>query len=271
MAELALELLNLMAAFCILYCVVRLTPTLNLRLQRRAVQLLLLATTTFFINEVLGVLGVFWVSEGLAVLRDGLEMTFIFSLAIALLLLFQSDRCEVATLNQAATVDRLTGLRNFGYFKGLATQRVNLALAGKLPLSLILLDADNFKSYNDTYGHEAGNIVLRLVATVLQMAVRAGEDDIVARYGGEEFVVLLSCPLEQAVDTAERIRAAVAHQCQPSVSPDLQRAVTVSVGVAALPPGQGTLETLVEQADQAMYRAKRAGKNRVGRADQRLL
>jgi hypothetical protein len=86
MAELALELLNLMAALCILYCVVRLTPTLNLRLQRRAVQLLLLATTTFFINEVLGVLGVFWVSEGLAVLRDGLEMTFIFSLAIALLL-----------------------------------------------------------------------------------------------------------------------------------------------------------------------------------------
>jgi hypothetical protein len=110
MAELALELLNLMAALCILYCVVRLTPTLNLRLQRRAVQLLLLATTTFFVNEVLGVLGVFWVSEGLAVLRDGLEMTFIFSLAIALLLLFQSDRCEVATLNQAATVGGIRGV-----------------------------------------------------------------------------------------------------------------------------------------------------------------
>ena len=267
MIELILELVNLLAALCIFYCVVRLIPTLNLRLQRRAVQLLALATTTFSINEALGFIGLFWAVEWLEIVRDGLEMIFIMSLAISLFMLFKSDRREVATLNRAATMDRLTGLHNFGYFQNLATQRINLALAGNLPLSVILLDADNFKSYNDTFGHEAGNVVLEAIASVLRQAVRAGEDDIIARYGGEEFVVLLSRPLDRAVITAERIRALIEEQCQPAATPGLQRAVTVSIGVATLTPERQTLEALVEAADKAMYQAKRSGKNRVGQSE----
>lgn len=262
--ELCLESLNLFAALSIFYFVVRLTPTLNLNLQKKAVRLLLVATGAFSANEALAFVSLFWRFESLEVVREFLEMTFIFSMAIALFFLFRSDRREVTQLSQSATVDKLTSLYNVGYFRQVAQQRFGLARAGNLPLALILLDADNFKSYNDTFGHEAGNVVLHSIAQQLRTSVRDQQDDIAARYGGEEFVVLLSSPLIVAEVTAERIRAAIAQHCQPNENPALKRAVTVSVGVAALAPHIQTLEDLIVAADQAMYQAKQAGKNRVG-------
>ncbi len=261
--ELCLESLNLCAALSIFYCVVGLAPTFSLRLQKKAVWLLLLATGAFSVNEVLAFVGLFRPFDGLEVIRDSLELIFIFSMAIALLLLFRSDLREVTQLNQSATVDKLTNLHNIGYFKQVAAQRLGLAQAGNLPLALILLDADNFKSYNDTFGHEAGNEVLRSIAQQLRASVREHQDDIAARYGGEEFVVLLSAPRSIAQATAERICAAIDQQCRPSETPDLKRSVTVSVGVAVLTPQMQTLEDLIVAADQAMYKAKQAGKNRV--------
>ena len=265
--ELFLELLNFCAALTILFFVVKLTPTLNLKLQKEAVYLLLLSTTLFSLNEALGVVSLFWTANALEVVRDCLEVMFILGMAAALYLLFQSDRQEVSPLNQAATVDKLTSLHNFGYFKQVATQRVQLAQAANLPLCLILLDADNFKSYNDTFGHEAGNIVLCQIAQHLQDAIRHHQDDVVARYGGEEFVVLLSSSLTIASAMAEWIRATIDSNCRPDKTATLQRAVTVSVGVAQLTPQLKTLEDLIAAADNAMYDAKRAGKNRIKIAD----
>ena len=263
MTELSLECVNLLAAIAIFYFVLRLLPILKLRLQRRALYLLVGGTSLFAVNEALGVLVWFWPSAVLQSLRDVLEMGMIGSIAISAGLIFQSNRREVAQLSQAATIDRLTGLHNFGYFQTLAKQRVRRAAVGRLPLSIILLDVDNFKSYNDTFGHEAGNIVLQTIAVTLQQAVRAGEEDIVARYGGEEFIVLLNSSLGQAMGVAERICTQIKTQCQPAMTPALQRAVTVSVGVATLTPYCSTLEQLVEAADQAMYQSKQNGKNQV--------
>ncbi|MEO1591742.1 MAG: GGDEF domain-containing protein [Cyanobacteria bacterium J06632_22] len=263
MPELLLECVNLLAALAIFYGVLRLVPSLQLRLQRRTVRLLLAGTTLFAMNEALGVLGWLWPSEALQSLRDLLEMGMMGSIAIAVGLIVQSNRQEITQLSQAATIDRLTGLHNFGHFQTLAQQRTRRATAGQLPLSVILLDADNFKSYNDTFGHEAGNGVLQTIAATLRQAVRAGEEDIIARYGGEEFIVLLNSPLDQALGVADRICTQIAAQCQPTVTPTLQRAVTVSVGVATLAPQCSTLEQLIEAADQAMYQAKQAGKNQV--------
>jgi diguanylate cyclase (GGDEF)-like protein len=261
--ELCLESLNLAAALSIFYFVVRLTPTLNLNLQKQAVRLLLVATAAFSLNEALAFVSLFWGGAFWEVIREILEGVFIFSMAIALFLLFRSDRREVTQLSKSATTDKLTSLHNVGYFKQVAHQRFDLARVGNLPLSLIILDADNFKSYNDTFGHEAGNVVLCSIAQHLRASVREGQDDIVARYGGEEFVVLLSSSLAVAEAMAERIRAAIDQHCRPSETPALKRAVTVSVGVAALAPNLNTFEDLIVAADQAMYNAKQTGKNQV--------
>jgi diguanylate cyclase (GGDEF)-like protein len=127
-----------------------------------------------------------------------------------------------------------------------------------------MLDIDDFKNYNDAFGHEAGNAVLRVLAGILRRSVRA--DDLVARYGGEEFVVLLGGRLDEIEEAMERIRLQVEDRCSPLDGSPVRRQVTVSAGVAALTDRVQTLEELIEAADEAMYQAKRAGKNRVAGA-----
>jgi diguanylate cyclase (GGDEF)-like protein len=122
-----------------------------------------------------------------------------------------------------------------------------------------MVDIDKFKVLNDTYGHATGDEVLRAVAGAIVSAVR--EDDVPARFGGEEFVVLLRNPGPGvALEVGERIRTAVRDL-------DLRRfgvpAVSVSVGVAVDDAPDGSIEALIETADRAMYRAKRAGRDRV--------
>lgn len=131
-------------------------------------------------------------------------------------------------------------------------------------LSLILLDVDYFKKYNDCYGHLEGDHCLREVAKALSRAVyRPG--DLVARYGGEEFVVLLPMtPLSDAVQVAERIRLEVEQLNLLHATSDVSPVVTVSLGVASLEPTEGNdADMLIRQADQALYQAKMAGRNRV--------
>ena len=157
-----------------------------------------------------------------------------------------------------ASTDALTGLPNRRYFDefcGLLARRRRADDA----VGVLMIDIDRFKVLNDTYGHATGDEVLREVAGAIVMAVR--EDDVPARFGGEEFVVLLRNPgLGIAVDVGERVRAAVAQL-------DLARfgvqAVSVSVGVAVSEHADEPIEDLVGLADQALYRAKRAGRDRV--------
>jgi diguanylate cyclase (GGDEF)-like protein len=122
-----------------------------------------------------------------------------------------------------------------------------------------MLDVDGFKAYNDGFGHEAGNAVLRCVAETLRGAARA--DDLVARYGGDEFVMLFHGDLREAVEVAGRIREQIKTQCSPRQYVSLFRPITVSAGVADLVTGMNELEDLISAADEEMYRAKREGKN----------
>jgi diguanylate cyclase (GGDEF)-like protein len=128
----------------------------------------------------------------------------------------------------------------------------------------MMLDVDNFKSYNDTYGHLVGDKVLRSIAGVLKETVRSV--DLVARYGGEEFSVLLpKTGYEGAAIVAERIRQTVEALKIPVV--DQVTGVTVSIGLAEFKPEFKEADEFIDNADQALYRAKADGKNRVCRAD----
>jgi len=160
-------------------------------------------------------------------------------------------------LAELATVDELTQLKNRRRFNEDLEHHVALSTRGGTPLSLVLLDVDRFKQYNDTFGHPAGDEVLRGVSASLRAGLR--EHDMVARFGGEEFVVLLpSTDADTAVMVSERLRAAIAARTWPFGT------VTASFGIATDHPARAeSAVSLVERADQALYRAKRAGRDRV--------
>jgi diguanylate cyclase (GGDEF)-like protein len=164
-------------------------------------------------------------------------------------------------LAQLAVTDGLTGLYNHRHLHERLALEVERSQRSGLPLSLLMLDVDHFKQFNDTFGHPAGDEVLRQLARVLNDTRRA--NDVVARYGGEEFAVIL-------VDTAKFTAAKVAERVRERVSlhdfsDAAQRAgkISVSVGVATYPDDGADAEALVRAADTALYAAKRAGRNRV--------
>ena len=159
-------------------------------------------------------------------------------------------------LEEMATTDALTGLKNRRRFDEALEDACALATRYGEPLALILADVDEFKNYNDTHGHPAGDLVLRLVAAALRREVRGC--DVVARFGGEEFAVILPrTGAAGAVIAAERLRASV------EAGPWPLRRVTASFGVAASGPGGPGPQGLIEQADLALYRSKHQGRNRV--------
>jgi len=170
-------------------------------------------------------------------------------------------------LRRAADVDHLTGLVSRSFFHRAAERRIEIYKRNGLPLACAVLDVDNFKSYNDRYGHGSGDEALRCVGRVLRESTRA--DDVVARYGGEEFVVLVGGNIEDAIEVAERVRHGVEHESVTENEIPLDSSVTVSVGVVALTEDVSSLEQLVEKADDELFRAKRAGKNRVAAAGRR--
>jgi diguanylate cyclase (GGDEF)-like protein len=166
-------------------------------------------------------------------------------------------------LYESSTRDGLTRLYNRKYLGERLTAEVAYSRRHKVKLAVLLLDLDDFKPVNDTHGHAAGDMVLRLIAAQLQRVVRV--EDLVARYGGEEFVILArSTGKTDAVRLAARICEAV-QQLEIPVAPGRWLKVTLSIGVAALPdvaPDGGPSE-LLALADARLYRAKAEGKNRV--------
>jgi diguanylate cyclase (GGDEF)-like protein len=183
-------------------------------------------------------------------------------------ILNQQLREQAKQLEALATQDGLTGLKNHRAFKERLYEEASRAFRYGQPLSLLLIDIDSFKSYNDSFGHPAGDEVLKQVAPLLEQCQR--NSDFVARYGGEEFVVLLpNTTGEDALPLAERLREVIA------AAPFPNRAMTISGGVATLtaatPHTDATLirreaDDLLAQADDALYASKRAGRNRVTRA-----
>jgi diguanylate cyclase (GGDEF)-like protein len=159
-------------------------------------------------------------------------------------------------LAELATVDELTGVKNRRRFREDLELYFALSSRHAGPLSLVMLDVDHFKRYNDAFGHPAGDEILRALAGLLVEATR--KHDIASRYGGEEFAILLpSTSADQAVAMAERLRERIVRHPWP------HRALTASLGVATTGASTPTSAALVEAADRALYRSKRSGRNRV--------
>ncbi len=161
-----------------------------------------------------------------------------------------------ARLEALAKLDGMTGLKNHRAFQERLDFEFQRAMRYSMPMSLMLLDVDHFKQFNDTFGHLAGDEVLKTVAMVLQDNARGV--DFVARYGGEEFVVILPHADEKSsLAIGERLRAAIEGVVWP-----LSR-VTASIGLSTLMPGMTTASDLIAMSDRALYHSKTAGRNRV--------
>ncbi|CAD6561164.1 Protein-glutamate methylesterase/protein-glutamine glutaminase [Paraburkholderia hiiakae] len=160
--------------------------------------------------------------------------------------------------------DGLTGLSNRRYLDEFLSAEWKRAERERTEVSLLMIDVDYFKPYNDTYGHVSGDNVLRSVATTIRREIRQPRD-LVARFGGEEFAVVLpGTGSAGARLLAEKMRRDVAGLALPHVGSAVSEHLTISVGVATLTPAPGLAETaLIEEADAALYRAKRDGRNRV--------
>jgi two-component system cell cycle response regulator len=160
-----------------------------------------------------------------------------------------------------AITDALTGLYNRRYMESHVGTLVEQAASRGKPLTILVLDIDYFKSINDTHGHDAGDDVLREFALRIRKSIRG--IDLACRYGGEEFVVVMpETDMSVATIVAERLRRRIAGEPFPIQQATHAIEVTISVGIAALGAGDNAA-SILKRADQALYRAKRDGRNRV--------
>ncbi|MBI5876780.1 MAG: diguanylate cyclase [Chloroflexi bacterium] len=172
-------------------------------------------------------------------------------------------RQRVAELGEALMRDTLTGVGNRAYLQMKTESALMERRQGRIPISLLFIDIDRFKSFNDTYGHDVGDKVLKMVADTLRHSVRA--TDSVGRWGGEEFAVLLErAGCDEMAAVAEKLRALVEKSLLPLG--DRMVRVTISVGAVQIREDD-TPDTLFHRADQAMYQSKTQGRNRVTIAD----
>jgi diguanylate cyclase (GGDEF)-like protein len=166
-------------------------------------------------------------------------------------------------LSRISNLDAMTGLTNRRGFD----QRIGALWTGAerdgRPVAVMMLDVDNFKRFNDHYGHQAGDVCLKEIAEIMRVQTRGG-DELVARFGGEELIAVLpGADLVDGIRAAQRVRRAIEarairHECTPP------QVVTVSLGVAAAPAtAGGSTKDVIESADAALYEAKRRGRNRV--------
>ena len=159
---------------------------------------------------------------------------------------------------QSAITDNLTGLYSRGYFDHFLDLEIKRSHRQKTPVALLMIDIDNFKQINDTFGHLAGDKILKQLGDLIRFNIR--EIDLAARYGGEEFAVVMSnTDTQEAEKAAERIRQSI----QENGFADSNSIVTVSIGIALFPLDAKSMDELIEKADTSLYKAKRDGKNRV--------
>jgi diguanylate cyclase (GGDEF)-like protein/PAS domain S-box-containing protein len=165
------------------------------------------------------------------------------------------------TLRSQAIRDDLTGLFNRRYMEETLERELHRVVRLDIPLGLAMLDLDHFKKYNDTYGHHAGDELLRTLGRLIRSQVR--EEDIACRYGGEEFVIIMpGASHEVTLERAEQMRQCMKrlHERRPG---QFLHAITISIGVAVFPDNGATGNTLIQAADAALYQAKKSGRDRV--------
>jgi diguanylate cyclase (GGDEF)-like protein len=163
-------------------------------------------------------------------------------------------------MERLATTDGLTELVNHRHFQEILSKEIERSRRYKRPLSLLLMDIDHFKSFNDTYGHPVGDLVLKEISACIRRSIRI--NDVAARYGGEEFTVIIPETAEQgALVTAERIRTTIENHIIRSLDRELR--VTVSIGCATFPSLASSQQELIDNADKALYFSKEHGRNQV--------
>jgi len=178
------------------------------------------------------------------------------------------DMKEYSRTVKESITDPLTFCYNRRYFDYILKQYFLLATEGDQPLSLLMLDLDYFKIYNDHNGHILGDFVLIEVSRIFHVITR--KSDIVARYGGEEFVIVLNkTPLSVALETAEKIRHAVEDYRFPNEQTLPGKRLTITIGAAEVDSAMQTSQDLIKRADEALYEAKRSGRNKVLAAEKR--
>ena len=264
-----LDLLNIGIAITILVLAIRIGSAVRLAIHRKSILLFCTAAALFAFYEVLEFLGHYLdSSEEFDLLKETVETAFILILMAGMYMAVRSEKWEIRLLQQRAEMDDLTKLNNIRYFRQMAAQRIEDARERLLPMTLLMIDVDNFKTYNDRFGHEAGNLALQALSETLLTLARS--DDLLARYGGEEFILLMTIRESAALSAAERIRTRVAALCAPENDPRLSRQITVSIGMASLTDSSGSLEELIDAADRALYSAKKNGRNCVSVAPIKL-
>jgi diguanylate cyclase (GGDEF)-like protein len=167
-------------------------------------------------------------------------------------------------LTDLANIDELTGLGNRRLINQVLREEINRARRAQTSIGVILIDVDYFKKYNDSYGHPAGDEVLRRLGDLMQRATaRAGE--VVARYGGEEFIVVLpNADVHDAMRTAERLKRLVYEENIPHRDSEIADRITISQGIVALKPDQATdAGGIIDAVDAALYQSKHDGRNRI--------
>lgn len=165
------------------------------------------------------------------------------------------------SLNNMASIDTLTKVYNRRYLEKYMEEQIRVSKGSNLHMSVLMLDIDFFKRFNDTYGHDAGDYVLMHFADTLKYNVREG--DVVARYGGEEFVVVLpATDLRGAYRVAEKVRKKVEEMSLAAISSDNPPQITCSLGISCYPLHGNNIDKLIQSADKALYEAKNSGRNR---------
>jgi diguanylate cyclase (GGDEF)-like protein len=200
---------------------------------------------------------------GVLVLLVALRSDMVVALALGGVLLVVGERVthlrrRVGRFVQRSFTDRLTGLFNYDFLQAQVRYEIDRVRRYGGSCSILVLDLDHFKRFNDTHGHQAGNLLLRALADSVRHEKR--DSDFAARFGGEEFVVLVPGDAPDAVRLAERLRMAVSRLELPQLGPEGR--VTVSIGVASFPEQATNAAELFERADQALYVAKGSGRNR---------
>ncbi len=164
-------------------------------------------------------------------------------------------------LRAQSMCDPLTGWYNRRHMQETLERDLRRASRTKRPLSVLIFDIDNFKEFNDSYGHEAGDVTLQNLCQVVKMLIRS--EDVACRYGGDEFVLILpDSSMELAAQRAEEMRVAVRH-AELQYQGYLLKPMTLSFGIATYPADARTVRELLRAADTALFRAKSEGRNRV--------
>ena len=170
---------------------------------------------------------------------------------------------QMRTIERLSMVDQLTNLPNRRCFNDRMDMEWRKAIREKTPISILIIDIDNFKSVNDTYGHQHGDTVLQIIANILTQSLKR-PGDLASRWGGEEFIILLpNTNMDASVSIAEKIRINI-EKTEISYKYISTMSVTVSIGVnSEIPEQDSSIETFISNADKLLYTAKDSGRNRV--------